>query len=209
MSRQLPPRPSLEHLRKQAKDLLQELQQRNPVAQLADAQHAIARKYGFTSWPKLKAYVESQSGTESELQSPFVGQWKVNVPKSKRHPANQFQRGMVEFVVSGDTVKIADVVVDASGREERRLNTIQVDGHEHASESGNGYSLLATWRGSHVLETVATKDGQVVGRGIYEVSRDAKTLTVSGDDMLIVFDRISHSPRRPRASRSLGSRFCS
>ena len=42
-----------------------------------------------------------------------------------------------------------------------------------------------------MLETVAKKDGQVVGRGMYEVSRDANTLTVSGDDMLIVFDRFS------------------
>src|SRR5262249_15271947 len=58
MSRDLPARPNLEHLRKQAKDLLSELQQRDPALQLADAQHAIAREYGFARWPKLKAHVE-------------------------------------------------------------------------------------------------------------------------------------------------------
>ena len=136
-------------------------------------------------------YGESQSGTGPKSQSPFVGQWKANVPKSKRHPANQFQSALVEFVVSGDIVKIADVFVDASGREERRLNTIHVDGREHASEDGSGYSVLATWRGSHVLETVAKKDGLVVGRGMYEVSSDANTLIVSGEETLIVFDRFS------------------
>jgi hypothetical protein len=46
MSRQLPPRPNLEYLRKEAKDLLEVLQRQDPSAQLADAQHALAREYG-------------------------------------------------------------------------------------------------------------------------------------------------------------------
>jgi hypothetical protein len=55
---QLPRRPSLTHLRKQAKDLLRRLRQQNPDTTLAQAQHAVAREYGFDSWPKLKAQVE-------------------------------------------------------------------------------------------------------------------------------------------------------
>ncbi len=55
---QLPPRPSLSHLRKQAKDLLRRLRQRSPDATLAEAQYALAREYGFDSWPKLKSQVE-------------------------------------------------------------------------------------------------------------------------------------------------------
>ena len=62
------------------------------------------------------------------------------------------------------------------------------------SQSGTGPKsqnpFVGQWN-ANVLETVAKKDGQVVGRGMYEVSRDANTLTVSGDDMLIVFDRFS------------------
>jgi ClpA/ClpB-like protein len=59
MSRHLPAHANLDHLKKQSKDLLHDLQERNPGSQLADAQHAIAREYGFASWPKLKAHVES------------------------------------------------------------------------------------------------------------------------------------------------------
>lgn len=59
MSRILPQRPSLEHLHKQAKTLLDAMREQNPGAQLADAQFALAREYGFASWPKLKAHVES------------------------------------------------------------------------------------------------------------------------------------------------------
>jgi ankyrin repeat protein len=79
MSRQLPPKPNLEHLKKQAKQLLEDFEQGHPAAverfplvaspKLADAQHAIAREYGFASWPKLKEHVESvlRTRTPAEL----------------------------------------------------------------------------------------------------------------------------------------------
>lgn len=66
MPRDLPDRPDLEHLKKQAKALLRELRQRDANASLADALHALARDYGFASWPKLKAHVESGCSRISE-----------------------------------------------------------------------------------------------------------------------------------------------
>jgi hypothetical protein len=48
---------------------------------------------------------------------------------------------------------------------------------------------MARWRGSHVLETEAKKDGQKVGWGRYEVEDNGKTLTISGDEQMIVLDR--------------------
>ena len=61
MSLELPSKPNLEHLQKQAKQLLRKLQQGDPAAdwKLADAQHTLARDYGFASWPKLKEHVET------------------------------------------------------------------------------------------------------------------------------------------------------
>jgi len=56
--RLLPDRPNLRHLKDQAKDLLKT----RAAASLADAQLQIARLYGFASWPKLKAHVESFEG---------------------------------------------------------------------------------------------------------------------------------------------------
>ena len=53
--RPLPDRPNLRHLKDQAKDLLNT----GAAASLADAQFQVARLYGFASWPKLKAHVES------------------------------------------------------------------------------------------------------------------------------------------------------
>jgi ankyrin repeat protein len=60
--RELPACPNLEHLKKQARTLLRELPQSEPdgtAPKLADAQHAIARQYGFDNWAKLKAHVEA------------------------------------------------------------------------------------------------------------------------------------------------------
>src|SRR5580658_9359837 len=53
MSRELPAKPSLEYLRKQAK----QLQRTTSHGTLADAQHTLAREYGFADWAKLKSYV--------------------------------------------------------------------------------------------------------------------------------------------------------
>lgn len=66
MSRELPERPSLDHLRKQAKVLLRELRRRDPAAQLTTAQHALAREYGFAGWRELRAHVEALSAHEVE-----------------------------------------------------------------------------------------------------------------------------------------------
>lgn len=53
--RPLPERPNLRHLKDQAKDLLRS----GDAKSIADAQFKIAGLYGFASWAKLKAHVES------------------------------------------------------------------------------------------------------------------------------------------------------
>jgi len=53
--RPLPDRPNLRHLKDQAKDLFKA----GAAASITDAQFKIARLYGFASWPKLKAHIDS------------------------------------------------------------------------------------------------------------------------------------------------------
>ena len=53
--RPLPERPNLQHLKNQAKDLLKA----DGAKSLTEAQFRVARQYGFASWPKLKAHVDS------------------------------------------------------------------------------------------------------------------------------------------------------
>ncbi len=54
-SRALPEHPNLAHLKDQAKDLLRS----GSAKSLTDAQFQTARLYGFPSWPKLKAHVDT------------------------------------------------------------------------------------------------------------------------------------------------------
>lgn len=80
--KRLPPSPSLDHLRSQAKDLLKAHSGRDPrlaqrlrefhpgllqasdsdifaaALKLSDAQLAIAREHGFSSWPRLKLHID-------------------------------------------------------------------------------------------------------------------------------------------------------
>jgi ankyrin repeat protein len=66
--RHLPERPSLEQLRKQAREHLNTLRAADRSVSLAAAQHALAREYGFESWPKLVDHVESMQPANRMLQ---------------------------------------------------------------------------------------------------------------------------------------------
>jgi hypothetical protein len=193
MSRNLPDRPNLEFLKKEAKARLDALQRADPAAQLADAQHALARDYGFASWPKLKAHVESVAAAASRV-SPLTGRWIADVERSKRHPANQFRGATIVFSVSGNTVAIDDEFIDEAGRTVRGQNTIEADGVAHATS--NGFVVTATWIARNDLETIATKNGEEVGRGRYTVSEDGRRLTIAANgDQVIVLDRAEAGAR--------------
>jgi ankyrin repeat protein len=95
---QLPDRSNLDHLKKQAKDLIRRYRSRDgeaiarfrnalPAAagrsdqdiaalelRLHDAQSCIAREYGFLSWPDLRRYAAARSGP-NEDHAPRVLRW--------------------------------------------------------------------------------------------------------------------------------------
>lgn len=77
-SQQLPERPNLEQLKKQAKSLLRAAQEKDPTAlerfqtvlnrpltsdavALHNAQFVVAREYGYKSWNDLREEVETRS----------------------------------------------------------------------------------------------------------------------------------------------------
>lgn len=86
--RQLPARPHLGHLRKQAKELAKAYRAGDPEAvgrvtdllpgpagrplSLSLAQLAVARDYGFDSWPKLKLHVEAGAQSFDEKLARFI-----------------------------------------------------------------------------------------------------------------------------------------
>ena len=65
--RTLPESASLDHLRRQAKDLLVMLRRSQPSATLADAQASVAREYGCESWAQLKAAAEERRAAPTAI----------------------------------------------------------------------------------------------------------------------------------------------
>jgi ankyrin repeat protein len=66
--RSLPPRPDLRHLRDEAK----RRRKANEFPSLALAQLALAREYGFLSWPQLKFHVEALTLEASERAAALI-----------------------------------------------------------------------------------------------------------------------------------------
>lgn len=119
-ARQFPSKPDLNHLKHQAKDLLklhadhdrgvaQRIREFHPDFKLAtdgdifaaalrlnDAQFTIAREYGFKSWARLKAHVESP-----ELAS------KLKLPHHERIENEAFRRA-VDLLDAGDAAGLRD-----------------------------------------------------------------------------------------------------
>jgi uncharacterized protein (TIGR03067 family) len=118
MTKQLPPRPNLDHLRRQAKELLSSLAAGDPEAistilnhlpaaaglaiaevrqrsfRLADAQSAIARKTGFASWPQLARHVEQLRALE--------GTWKFASLEIDGHTMPAAMMANSRILIDGD-----------------------------------------------------------------------------------------------------------
>ena len=130
--------------------------------------------------------------------NPFIGTWTANIEKSHRHVNHQFGSATLRFEVSGDDVLLVHSGINASGKLESGETRLRVDGQDHpVSPQAPGVVVATTWLGTNVLETIAKKDGHVVGHGKYEVSLDGTmlTATVAGTDaagksfeQVIVFD---------------------
>jgi ankyrin repeat protein len=96
----LPPNPNLRHLKDQARDLLKAGQAQT----LSEAQFQTARSYGFASWPRLKAYVDSL-GLVGELKGaidaedlPLVKRLMTRHPDLHRAPMGYGNDGPLTWV---------------------------------------------------------------------------------------------------------------
>jgi hypothetical protein len=149
--RRLPSNPNLDHLKYQAKDLLKEHAARTPGAaqrirefhprfgratdaeifdaklSLSDAQLAIAREYGFPSWPRLKAHVEKPALSN-----------RLNLPHHERIEDAAFRRA-VGLIDAGDVAGLR-----AHLKENPNLT------HQHLTFEGGNY-----FRNPTLLEFVA------------------------------------------------------
>jgi hypothetical protein len=121
----LPARPDLDQVRHQAKDLLRAARAADPAAvarlravsgrvTLADAQLAVAREYGFASWPQLKAEVAARTMDLAREVDAFleasIGDW---TGRAARMLASTPQIAGYDFrtvVVLGDADRVREML---------------------------------------------------------------------------------------------------
>lgn len=142
MSVPLPERPSLEHLRKQARALLRDVQRGDPAAvarlrdtvrltpgtdpQLSHAQLAIAREHGFASWTRLKSHVHELESAQDPMAALLSAVRAGDVERARRllsrHPSladrlddpiGDFGGTLLLTAAGAGNVPVAELLLDA------------------------------------------------------------------------------------------------
>ena len=154
---ELPSRPNLDQLRRQARELLRAANDANPSAltriravsqrvSLAAAQLAVAREYGFPSWPALHAEVERRL---AELSSAEQGagragaRWSFGGGSAVETEAGLLYPGAL---VAGPDHAVLDATLMASGETLHQLAVAPHDSNARAAwaeAAGNAMSVLA------------------------------------------------------------------
>src|SRR5215470_3664607 len=117
----LPARPDLGHLRREARDLLRAAQAGDADAaerinavsggqNLAAAQLAAAREYGFASWPRLKAAVEARTRDLAEQAQRFceasIRDWSGQAVRMLEAASELAGYNFATAVVLGDAERV-------------------------------------------------------------------------------------------------------
>ena len=145
-ARPLPERPNLQHLKNQAKDLVKA----GEADSLSSAQFEIARRYGFASWPKLKAHVDS-------LEE--IGQLKLAIDTNDlervkslmtRHPA--LHRAPLGYGKNGPLTWVAECRVpwEAPGPARLAMAEWMIENGSDVHQGGDGPLMRAALLGQRI-----------------------------------------------------------
>jgi uncharacterized protein (TIGR03067 family) len=184
----LPPRPNIDHLRTQAKDLLADLRAGKLAAarifishlpaarrmtpervraagfRLADAQSAIARKSGFENWPGLARHVEQLRALEGEWRFERLDVDGVPIPS----PAG------ARILIDGDRFRMESPEAKYEGQ----------------------FSIDVEQDPAHIdIEFIEGPEAGELARGIYELDGDRLTICLG----------LVGSPRPPQFAAPAGS----
>ena len=157
--RTLPERPSLEHLKNQARRRLRELRAADPAARLADAQLQIAREHGFDGWRRLKAFVE-----QARAPTPHY----ANLAGFYRHDPHDISNAVVAILVEDGRLvweSVRDARFDLSEETPGRFVISGVPGHHVFEGGGEGpaSAIVSHGRlGSARLERVGESQARAI-----------------------------------------------
>jgi ankyrin repeat protein len=192
MSRTLPERANLEFLTKQSKELLRDVKAGDAIARerlrawgppgasespkLADCQHALAREYGFASWPKLRAHVQALGATDP--MEALAAALKTRQPAPVAEVLSRFPsvKARLDEAVPGGAFGATPLIVAVEQANRELVEVLLANG---ASINQRSH----WWAGGfHVLEDDHGLADFLIARG---ASLDAKSATQLGrmDDL--------------------------
>jgi len=143
----LPDRPNLRHLKDQAKDLLKA----GHAKSITGAQFQIARLYGFASWPKLKAHVESLEEIgqlKQAIDTNNLGRVKALM---MRNPT--LHRAPLGYAKNGPLTWVAECRVPWAppGPERLAMARWMIENGSDVHQGGDGPLMRAALNGDRIL----------------------------------------------------------
>src|SRR6266404_1808744 len=157
--RPLPDRPNLRHLKDQAKDLLKA----GDADSLTDAQFKIARLYGFPSWPRLKAQVESLEQIAQLKQAIDSNNFERVKTLMTREPA--LHRAPLGYAKNGPLTWVAECRVpwEPPRPERRAMAKWMIENGSDVHQGGDGPLMRAALNGERIpmMELLASYGADV------------------------------------------------
>lgn len=159
VSRPLPDRPNLRHLKDQAKDLLKA----GGAVSVTEAQFKIARLYGFASWPKLKAHVDSLEGIGQLKQAIDTNDVERVRTLMTRNPA--LHRAPLGYGKNGPLTWVAECRVPWEPPSPKRLAMAEwmIDHGSDVHQGGDGPLMRAALFGHRIpmMELLVSRGADV------------------------------------------------
>lgn len=116
--------------------------------------------------------------SQSQLD-PAIGNWQLNLAKSKYAPGTAPANLRVTVEAAGQGVRVIATTVRQNGQKIEVLYTAYLDGKDYPVIGSPDYDSVSLVRKGNMVEGTRKKDGKVVQTYQRFVSDDRKTMTVA------------------------------
>ncbi len=111
---------------------------------------------------------------------PFLGVWELDPAQSEYELGAPPARGQYQLLTDGEQIAVVMDWTDAAGKDFHMVYYMTPDGNDHPYADSPAVDVIqTTLLDAHTLETVSKKDGNVIARGLRELSDDGKTMRVT------------------------------
>jgi hypothetical protein len=129
----------------------------------------------------LAFVIATPSSATSQSKDPQVGTWELNPGKSKMTPGPLPRSQTRTYEVVGNQVKSVQKGIDAQGKPALVQFTATYDGKDYPYTGSPLWDTIALTRvGTDSATFVQKKNGKVALSGKRVISKDGKTMTISG-----------------------------